>query len=106
MDVDGIGNSFVEAMLKRMEIPQGESLRKIYWAVDRKVTKREEDAQIMFDVKKPEDLLVLNIYHKTKIGQDVGYRLLRNLPIARLLTLDDYPQIRASFTNNDVSHLL
>eukprot|EP00253_Pinus_taeda_P006248 PITA_06248 len=30
MDVDGIHNSFVEAKLKRMEVPHGESLRKSY----------------------------------------------------------------------------
>lgn len=102
MDVDGIHNSFVEAKLKRMEVPNGESLRKSYWAVDRKVAKREDDAQILFDVKKPADLLVVNPHHKTKVGQDVGYRLLPSLPIASILSLDDYPQIRAAFTNNDV----
>lgn len=102
MDVDGTHNSFVEATMKRMEVPHGESPRKSYWAVDRKVAKREEDAQILFDVKKPADLLVVNPYHKTKVGQDVGYRLLPNSIVTSLLSLDDYPQIRGAFTNNNV----
>ena len=47
MDVDGTRNSFVEAMMKRVEVRDGaESPRKSYWAVDKKVAKREEDAQI------------------------------------------------------------
>ena len=105
MDVDGTRNSFVEAMMKRVEVRDGaESPRKSYWAVDKKVAKREEDAQIQFfDVKKPADLLVVNPDHKTKVGQDVGYRLLPGSTASSLLSLDDYPQIRAAFSNNDVS---
>lgn len=102
MDVDGTSNSFVEAMMKRVEVPHGESPRKSYWTVDRKVAKREENAQIQFDVKKPADLLVVNPHLKTKVGQDVGYRLLPGSTAASLLSLNDYPQIRAAFTNNDV----
>lgn len=102
MDVDGIQNSFVKAMMKRVEVPHELSPRKSYWTVDRKVAQREEDAQILFDIKKPADFLVVNPYHKTKMGQDVGYKLFPNSIIASLLSLDDYPQIRAAFTNNNV----
>ena len=91
MDVDGTRNSFVEAMMKRVEVPHGESPRKSYWTVHKKVAKREEDAKIQFDIKKPADLLVVNPDHKTKVGQDVGYRLLPGSTASSLLSLDDYP---------------
>eukprot|EP01018_Ginkgo_biloba_P041286 Gb_00057 [translate_table: standard] len=102
MDVDGTNNSFVEAMMKRMDVSDGQSPRKSYWAVEKKVAKTENHAKIQFDLKKPGDLLVVNPNKKTKVGQEVGYRLMPGSTAASLLALDDYPQIRAAFSNNQV----
>eukprot|EP01018_Ginkgo_biloba_P032647 Gb_33615 [translate_table: standard] len=102
IDVDGTTNSFVEAMMKRMDVSDGQSSRKSYWVVEKKVAKTENHAKIQFDLKKPGDLLVVNPNKKTKIGQEVGYRLVPGSTAASLLALDDYPQIRGAFSNNQV----
>ncbi|GLJ45536.1 hypothetical protein SUGI_0958580 [Cryptomeria japonica] len=102
MDVDGIENSFVKAMIKRKDVTNGQSPRKSYWTVEKMVAKTEDDAKIQFDLKKPADLLVINPNKKSKVGQDIAYRLAPGSIATSLLSLDDYPQIRAAFTNNQV----
>uniref|UniRef100_A0A0D6QWY4 Amine oxidase n=1 Tax=Araucaria cunninghamii TaxID=56994 RepID=A0A0D6QWY4_ARACU len=102
MDVDGTSNSFVKAMMKRKDVLKGQSPRKSYWAVEKEVAKKEDDAKVQFDLKKPADLLVVNPNHMTNVGHEVGYRLVPGSTAASLLSLDDYPQIRGAFTNNQV----
>ena len=44
----------------------------------------------------------MNPNKKTKLGNHVGYRLVPGFVASPLLTADDYPQIRAAFTNYNV----
>ena len=44
----------------------------------------------------------MNPNKKTKVGNNVGYRLIPGSAIRPLLSYNDYPQIRGAFTNNDV----
>ncbi|CAH8254419.1 unnamed protein product [Arabidopsis lyrata] len=44
----------------------------------------------------------VNPARKTKHGNEVRYRLFPGLASGTLLTQDDYPQIRAAFTNYNV----
>lgn len=106
LDVDGTNNSFVKATMKRKDVVKGESPRKSYWAVEKEVAKTENDAKIQFDLKKPADLVIVNPNHRTNVGHEVGYRLAPGSTAASLLALDDYPQIRAAFTNNQVNLLM
>uniref|UniRef100_A0A2N9EQU4 Amine oxidase n=1 Tax=Fagus sylvatica TaxID=28930 RepID=A0A2N9EQU4_FAGSY len=48
------------------------------------------------------ELVVVNPNKKTKVGNNVGYRLIPGSVAHPLLSNDDYPQIRGAFTNNNV----
>ncbi|KAH9765063.1 Amine oxidase [Citrus sinensis] len=50
----------------------------------------------------PMEFAMVNPNKKTKIGHPVGYRLLPGLVVGPLLTDDDYPQIRAGFTDYNI----
>lgn len=45
---------------------------------------------------------MINPNKKTKVGNDISYRLMPGSVASPLLTSDDYPQIRAAFTNYNV----
>ena len=66
----------------------------------REPVKTELDARIW--TSKPTDLLIVNPNKFTKIGNQVGYRLVLSLAIIPLLLEDDYPQIRSAFLNYNV----
>jgi primary-amine oxidase len=51
---------------------------------------------------KPADYTVVNPKKKTKIGNPVSYKIVAGKTAGSLLALDDPPQIRAAFTNNQV----
>ncbi|KAI9114853.1 hypothetical protein K1719_013866 [Acacia pycnantha] len=51
---------------------------------------------------KESELLVVNPNKETKVTNKVGYRLIPGLVSHPLLVADDYPQIRAAFTNYNV----
>ncbi|GLJ45541.1 hypothetical protein SUGI_0958730 [Cryptomeria japonica] len=102
MDVDGIENSFVKSMIKRKDVIDDQSPRKSYWTIEKMVAKTENDAKVQFDLKKPMDLLIVNSNKKSKVGQEIAYRLVLGSTAASVLSLHDHPQIRASFTNNQM----
>ena len=101
LDVDGEDNSFVKNNLETIEVTNHSSPRKSYWTVVSEIAKTESDAQIQFGLK-PADLVVVNPNKKTKVGNNVGYRLIPGSATHPLLSYNDYPQIRGAFTNKDV----
>lgn len=101
LDIDGEKNSFVKADMERVRVIDGSSLRKSCWAVREETAVTENDAKIKLGTQVA-DLLVVNPSRRTKVGNAVGYRLLPSGPVFPLLSEDDYPQMIAAFTDNNV----
>jgi len=101
LDVDGVDNSFVKSNLETVRVKDGNIPRKSYWRVVSETAKTEGDARIKLGLK-PSELAVVNPNKKTKQGNKIGYRLLPGPMAQPLLLNDDFPQIRAAFTNYDV----
>lgn len=102
MDVDGPSNSFVKVHMETQETAPGESPRKSYMKVVREVARTEEDAKVKLKLYDPSEFHVVNPSRLSKLGNPSGYKLVPGATAASLLDLDDPPQKRAAFTNNQV----
>ncbi|GFZ08854.1 amine oxidase 1 [Actinidia rufa] len=94
LDIDGTDNSFVKPKLKRVRAKDvnANAPRKSYWTVE-----REAEARTQLELE-PSELLVVNPNKRTKLGNQVSYRLVTGQVATSLLSDGDYPQIRASYT--------
>ncbi|KAF8392427.1 hypothetical protein HHK36_022769 [Tetracentron sinense] len=99
LDIDGDDNSFVKAKMQKMRT-DGSTPRKSYWTAVRETAKTEADARI--HLGEAADLLVVNPNKKTRVGNQIGYRLVPGSATSPLLSDDDYPQLRALFTKYNV----
>ncbi|KHN15775.1 Primary amine oxidase [Glycine soja] len=97
LDIDDSSNSFINAKLQRARATGFRTPRKSYWTVVREIAKREAEGRIRLGLE-PAELLIVNPNKRTKLGNEVGYRLISAHPITSLLSDDDYPQRRASYT--------
>lgn len=102
LDVDGPQNSFVNRMMKRRNVQDKSSLRKSYWDVENHVAETEADARLQLNMYSPSEFVVINSKEKSRLGNPLGYRLIPGGNAASLLSLDDPPQMRAAFTNNQI----
>ncbi|XP_028773946.1 primary amine oxidase-like [Neltuma alba] len=101
LDIDGEANSFVKTNLETVTVKDQSSQRKSYWTVALETAKTEADAKMNVGLK-PSELAIVNPNKKTKVGNNIGYRLFPG-PVAQpLLLKDDYPQIRGAFANYNV----
>ncbi|XP_057734680.1 primary amine oxidase 1 [Arachis stenosperma] len=103
LDIDESQNSFINAKLQKQRATNGlfGTPRKSYWTVVREAAKGEAEARIRLGLE-PAELLVVNPNKRTKVGNQVGYRLIGSQPVTSVLSEDDYPQIRASYTQYQV----
>lgn len=98
LDVDGKSNSFTQVKLETRRVTNSSWPRKSYWTVVHQTAKTESDARLLVG-SNPAEYVVINPNKRTKLGNNVGYRLIPAGAVATsLLTDDDYPQIRAAFT--------
>lgn len=102
LDVDGTDNTFVQNKMVRKKPAEGMSPRKSYWGVEKVVAKTEHDGKVKLSLFKPAEYTVTNQKKKTKIGNPVSYKIVPGQTAGSLLALDDPPQIRAAFTNNQM----
>ncbi|XP_030548163.2 primary amine oxidase-like isoform X1 [Rhodamnia argentea] len=101
LDVDGSPNSFVKTRLITKAVADNSVPRKSYWTVSSETARTESEAQLRLGLE-PCNLIVVNPNKRTKVGNDVGYRLIPGPIASPLLFRDDYPQIRGAFTNNNL----
>lgn len=101
-DIDGSDNSFVKVHLQKEETPSG-SHRKSYLKAKRYVAKTENDAKIKMKLYDPSEYHVVNPSRKSRLGNPTGYKVVPAGTAASLLDLQDPPQIRGAFTNNQVT---
>ncbi|XP_071920198.1 amine oxidase [copper-containing] gamma 2-like [Coffea arabica] len=102
MDVDGSNNSFVKVNIERSNNPPKVSPRRSYLKAVKNVAKTERDAQIKLKLYDPAEFHVINPSKETRVGNPVGYKVVASGTAASLLDLDDPPQKRGAFTNNQI----
>ncbi|CAK8573726.1 unnamed protein product [Lathyrus sativus] len=101
LDIDDNANSFINAKLQKVKANGFGTPRKSYWTVIKEPAKREAEARIRLG-SDPTELLIINPNKMTKLGNEVGYRLISGQPVSSLLSDDDYPERRASYTKYQV----
>ncbi|CAL5086015.1 unnamed protein product [Urochloa decumbens] len=109
LDIDGTNNSFVKNVITTKRNTGDPATggaatpRRSYWTVRREVAETEADGQVNLDAEGPADLLFVNPGKKTRMGNEVGYRLVpAGATVASVLVDDDFPQRRASYTKKQV----
>ncbi|CAI9093819.1 OLC1v1029399C1 [Oldenlandia corymbosa var. corymbosa] len=102
MDIDGSNNSFVNVNIQRAYNSPDVSPRRSYLKAVRNVAKTEKDAQIKLKLYDPSEFHVINPSKRTRVGNPVGYKVVPAGTAASLLDLDDPPQRRGAFTNNQI----
>ncbi|XP_031398016.1 primary amine oxidase-like isoform X2 [Punica granatum] len=102
MDIDDLNNSFVKVHLEKQETEPGTTPRKSYLKAKRYVAKTENDAKIKLKLYDPSEFHVVNPSRKSRLGNPTGYKVVPGGTAASLLDLQDPPQIRGAFTNNQI----
>lgn len=102
MDIDGVNNSFAKVNLVKEEVLPGKSPRKSILKAKKHVAKTEEEAQIKLMLYDPSEFHVINPSRRSRLGNPTGYKVVPGATAASLLDLDDPPQLRGAFTNNQI----
>ncbi|KAJ3679846.1 hypothetical protein LUZ60_016124 [Juncus effusus] len=102
MDVDGPANSFARVSLTREQTESGESPRTSYLKATRRVAATEQEATVKMSLYKPEEFHMFSTEKVTSVGNPTGYKVVPAGTAASLLDLNDPPQLRGAFTNNQI----
>ena len=98
LDVDGEQNSFVSERLQARR-RSGQNARKSIWVVDSRAATREGAAKLRINLEKPALWRVINPNVLGPLGYPVSYQLKPEANAVCLLSPNDYPQLRAGFTD-------
>uniref|UniRef100_A0AAU0ARA3 Amine oxidase n=1 Tax=Symphytum officinale TaxID=278672 RepID=A0AAU0ARA3_SYMOF len=101
LDIDGESNSLVKTKLETKRVDGNWSERKSYWTTVSESAKTESEARLRVGSGETQ-LVFVNPNKKTKIGNNIGYRLVPGANVGQLLSDDDYPQIRGDFSKYNV----
>jgi primary-amine oxidase len=101
LDVDGVANSFVKEDIHTERLPDDHP-RKSLWVSTPKTLASEQQAKLLINLAKPALWRVVNPAVKDSLGLPVSYQLAPGYNIMSLLLPDDYPQLRAAFTQYHV----
>lgn len=101
LDVDGDANSLIKTNLRTARVNGDISPRKSYWRAESEAAKLESEARIRLG-SGATMVSIVNPNKKTKVGNNVGYKLVPGSVAATLLSDDDYAQIRGAFTKYNV----
>ena len=99
LDVDGRENSFLIERLTTKRFGE-ESPRKSAWVLDSHVVAAEHEARMRISIEKPALWRVINPSSKGPLGYPTSYQIKTRSNAVPLLSLDDFPQRRAGFTNH------
>lgn len=102
LDIDNTDNSFVKVNLVKEETLPGQSPRKSYLKAKRNVAATENDAKIKLKLYDPSEFHVINPLKRSRLGNSAGYKIVPSGTAASLLDLQDPPQLRSAFTNNQI----
>ena len=99
LDVDGPENRFVRDRIVPQRLPRRHPRRSI-WTVKSTPVKREKDAILDIDLKKPEQWRVESTTAKNAMGNPTGYAIMNSGNAYTQLSSDDYPMRRAGFARH------
>ena len=98
LDVDGQQNSFLYERLKPERLTQ-QSPRRSVWVVETQTAATEQAAKLRINIEKPALWRVINPNVLGPVGYPVSYQLKPATNAVSLLSPDDFPQLRAGFTD-------
>ena len=95
-DVDGPNNSFVRDIMRTRRLSKANPRRSL-WQVVSRTAKREREAILDVDLKKPEQWRIVSATARNAVGNPTGYVLAPASVVTSLLRSDDWLQKRAGF---------
>lgn len=99
LDVDGTRNSFVADRLVTKKLPADHPRRSL-WTQRGQKLRKESEAKLNIDLRKPVLWRVVNTASKNRVGYPASYQLAPGKNSTTLLTADDYPRRRAGFLDH------
>ncbi len=97
-DIDGDSNSFEKGHLETRVLPE-DSIRRSLWTMRPEIALVESDAKLRINLERPVLWRVINSDVLSAVGYPVSYMIKPRDNALPLLSLDDFPQKRAGFTN-------
>ena len=101
LDVDGTGNSLELDRMVTQRLPAG-SPRKSVWVVEKSTAKTESDAKLHQEMEAPALWRFINPSVHGPVGYPTSYQIQGGHSTMSLLSKDDWPQIRAGFSDYEL----
>lgn len=99
LDVDGPTNSFMLDRLVRKRLPDDHPRRSV-WVGEHMMASKESEAMMNIDLSRPVMWRVTSANRKNHVGYPTSYEVHPGKNANQLLNEDDYPRLRAGFTDH------